>query len=283
MNVLAPYYPRNFIARIVFCWLFCILIYFFCTHTLLSQLQQPVFIHSGSDNTFWLLHYLRIPQFFLHNYWAALLFDITITTSCIICIVLPQNKACTYITILGIWLLHFCYSSAAGKHYAQIGYLLPPLALLIFNEKKFAISWQLIRYWICFLYCSAGIYKMVYGGFFYANNMSNILQQMNAEWLFFNPKGVQTSCIYFLINHPFWAQLFYQAAVLIEMAFFIGFFTKKYDKYLVSTLILFHVGNYFLLHISFIEQSLIFAPFFAWHAIAAYFYSNKNNDRPIAF
>ena len=278
-----PYYPRTLIARVVFCWLFCILVYFFGTHTLLSQLQQPVFIYSGSDNTFWLLHYLRIPHFFLQHYWAALLFDIAITTSCIVCIILPQQKVCTYITVIGIWVLHFCYSSAAGKQYAQIGYLLPPIALLVFNQKKFALSWQLIRYWICFLYSSAGIYKMIYGGFFYVHNMSNILKQMNAEWLFFNSNTVQANCIYFLIHHPFCAQLFYQAAVCIETAFIIGFFTKKMDKYLVAILILFHIGNYFLLHISFIEQSLIFAPFFAWQTIAAYLNSNTNNDRPITF
>jgi hypothetical protein len=275
------YYPRNIIARVVFLWLFIILVYFFHCNTLLSQLHQPVFIYSGSDNSFWLVHLLYIPQFFLQHYWAALLFDITLTTSCLICIFLPTNKLFTYLTIIGIWLLHFCYSSAAGKQYAQIGYLITPTALLFFNPTKFAFSWQLVRYWVCFLYGSAGLYKIINGGFSHPLNMSNILQQMNAEWLYFNPTGFQSTSIFYLINHPFLSQLFFIVATLVDLSCIIGFFTKKYDQYLVGMLILFHLGNYFLLHISFIEQSLIFAPFFAWHKIATHIYTNYHNDRPI--
>ena len=78
-------------ARLVFSWLFLILVYFFINNSLLSQLQQPPLIYPGSDNSFWLVHILYIPQFLLHHYWAALLFDVLLTCSCIICIIVPQQ------------------------------------------------------------------------------------------------------------------------------------------------------------------------------------------------
>ena len=52
-----------------------------------------------------------------------------------------------------------------------------------------------------------------------------------------------------------------------------GFFTKKFDKWILLALISFHCANLFLLDISFVEQSLIFAPFLPWKRMAKYVHS----------
>jgi hypothetical protein len=277
----ATYYQRELMARVVFGWLFLILVYFFYNHSLLAQLQSPVLIYPASDNSFWILHILRIPQFFLQHHWAALLFDMILTSSCIICFVVPTQKFFTYLTIIGVWLFYFIYSSAAGKHYAQIGYILMPVALLAFHEKKFELLWKACRYWICLLYFSGGIYKIYYGGFAFGNNMSTILQQMNAEWFIFNGTTLQAKVIAYLIAHPGIAQWLYKLATVVDISLVIGVFTKRFDKWLLIGLLAFHVGNYFLLHISFVEQSLIFAPFLPWQKIHNYFQSNHLDDGPL--
>lgn len=266
----ATYYPRAFMARVIFAWLFLVLVYFFSTNTLLSQMQQPVLIYPGSDNTFWLLHVLRIPQFLLQHYWAALAFDIVLTVSCIICIVVPDQKLFTRVTIIGTWLLYVCYCTAAGKHYAQIGYLLAPIPFFALREDRFTLLWDCLRYWICFLYLSAGVYKVYYGGFGSGHDMTGILQVMNAEWFVFNKDASQASSIQYLINHPSLSQWLFRIATCIDLLMIVGFFTKRFDRLLLAGLIAFHVANYFLLHISFIEQSLIFAPFLPWQKMANY-------------
>ena len=273
-----PYYQRVLMARVVFGWLFIILVYFFCNHSLLAQLQNPVLIYPGSDNSFWLLHILRIPQFFLQHHWAALLFDVVLTTSCIICFVVPEQKFFTYLTVIGVWLFYFCYSSAAGKHYAQIGYLLVPVSFFAFSENKFELLWKACRYWICLLYFSGGLYKIYYGGFGFNDNMSNILQQMNAEWFVFNYATMQAKLIHYFIVHPGIAQWLYRLTTFVDLSLLIGLFTRRFDKWLLAALLAFHVGNYFLLHISFVEQSLIFAPFLPWQKIVNYFQSNNIDD-----
>jgi hypothetical protein len=265
-------------ARIVFCWLFVILLYFFATGSLLSQMQLPITIYPGSDNSFWLLHILNVPQFLLSNYLVALLFDLVLTSSCIICIFVPQQRLFTWITVIGVWVLYICYCTTAGKHYAQIGYLLTPIAFLAVKEAKFSLLWELLRYWVCFLYVSAGLYKLYYGGFADAATMSNIVAQSNADWLPFAHSGVQSSSARYFIENPGFAQWFYRAATLFDLALITGFFTKKADKWLLAGLLSFHVGNYFLLHISFVEQSLIFAPLMPWQKWANYFQSIKGND-----
>jgi hypothetical protein len=262
-------------ARIVFSWLFLILLYFFATGTLLSQMQLPVTIYPGSDNSFWLVHILNIPQFLLSHYLAALLFDLVLTSSCIICIFVPGQRLFTWVTVVGVWILYICYCTTAGKHYAQIGYLLTPIAFLAVKDAKFSLLWELLRYWVCFLYVSAGMYKLYYGGFADIATMSSIVAQSNADWLPFAKPGLQPDIIGYLIENPGFATWFYRAATFVDLALIVGFFTKKW---LLAALLVFHVGNFFLLHISFVEQSLIFAPLLPWHTWANYFQSIKGND-----
>ena len=269
---------RNVRARIIFAWLFVIYIYFFLNHSLLSQLKSPVLIYPGSDNAYWLIHLLQIPRFIFNHPALALSFDVIITTSCIITIFVPSQKVFTRITILGTWLFYMLYCTAAGKHYAQIGFLIPVVAFWVINAEKFELSWEAVRYWVCFLYASAGMYKIYYGGVFHADNMVNILQQMNADWLLFHTNGFQQHVIMWLMTHKFIAQSFFILAVAIDLAMIVGFFTKRFDRFLLAGLLLFHTGNYFLLHISFIEQSLIFAPFLPWHLIDNYFQSDLPHD-----
>ncbi len=278
MTANAPYYPRSFMARAIFTWLFLVLVYFMVNHTLLSQMQQPVLVAPGSDNTFWLLHILNIPQFLLRHHWAALSFDIVLTTACLICVFVPAQRWFTWITVIGVWILYICYCSAAGKHYAQIGYLLPPLAFLALAPVKFDMAWQLVRYWVCFLYVSAGLYKLYYGGFTTGGHMANILAETNAGWFMHHTDGMQAGTIRYLAEHPALSQWLYRLTTLVDLSLLAGFFTRRFDGWLVSGLIIFHTANFFLLHISFIEQSLIFAPFLPWVKWATYIQSKKGND-----
>lgn len=265
-------------ARCVFSWLFVIFAYFFFNNSLLSQLQQPSLIYPGSDNSFWLLHILNIPQFLLQHHWAALLFDIVLTCSCIICIIIPHQRLFIWITVAGTWILYIAFCSAAGKHYAQIGYLLTPIPFLILAPAKFDMLWNLVRYWICFLYASAGLYKIYYGGFGYSDNMSHILWQDNTEWFVFNTEGMAYNMYHWLIENPGFTQWFYRFATFFDLALLVGFFTKRYDKWLLAGLLIFHIGNFLLLHISFVEQSLIFAAFLPWQKWAKQFQLNKADD-----
>ncbi|MBC7887839.1 MAG: hypothetical protein H7Z13_08105 [Ferruginibacter sp.] len=272
------YYPRKMMASLVFGWLFLILVYFFSTNSLLSQLQAPVLISPQSDNTYWMLHIFRIPQWLLQHYGVSLAFDIILTVSCITCIFVPDQRFFTWITVAGVWLLYICYCSAAGKHYAQIGYLLAPIPFLALRNYKFDFLWDGLRYWVCFLYVGAGIFKLYYGGFASPDNMSHILEQMNADWFIFNSKGMQADTIRYLIDHPGISQWLFRLACLADLSLLVGFFTKKFDKWLLFALVIFHLGNLLLLHISFIEQSLIFAPFLPWQRLAIYFHSTHSND-----
>ncbi|MBP6432689.1 MAG: hypothetical protein KA319_13065 [Ferruginibacter sp.] len=265
MSTSATYYPRALMARCIFAWLLIILVYFFCTHSLVHQLQQPALQYPGSDNTFWVVMASGIYQFFVQQKWAAVLFDVVLIASCMLVIIFPQKKYLPILPIAGVWLLYIFFCGTAGKQYAQIGFLITPVAFLAFATNKFNMLWNAVRYWVCFLYVVAGVSKMLYGGFGFAENMSNILMQDNAQSFVFVQKGFWFKISSYFIENPSIAQWLYRLAALFEAACIVGFFTKKYDKWLLIGLVSFHVGNLFLLNISFVEQSLIFAPFLPWH------------------
>lgn len=255
---------RHFRARVIFAWLFLVLVYFFWNNSLLSQFGQPTLKFPESDLSFWAYHASGLHAWLMTNSWAALGFDLLLTTSCLIVVIVPQQRLFTWITVVGVWILYLAYCSVAGKHYAQIGYLIMPVAFLAVKPERFALTWDLIRYWICFLYVSAGVYKIYYGGFAASDNLSPILMQMNADWFYFHPNGSQAAGIRYLIDHPRVAQAFYRLTVLVDLLPVLGFFTRKFDRWILIGLVGFHVANLLLNHISFVEQSLIFAPFLPW-------------------
>lgn len=259
-----PIDERNFRMRIVFSWLFGILVYFWWTKSLPGQLSGAPLVFPESDNSFWLYLVSGVHDALLHHPTIGTAFDVLITTSCLICILVPEQRWFTWITVIGIWIIYLCFCTVAGKHYAQIGFLLMPVAFLASSPARFSLTWDMVRYWICILYGTAGLYKIYYGGFAASDNLSPILMQMNADWFYLHPTGAQASVLRFLIDHPTLAQSFYRLTVVIDLLAFVGLFTRKFDRWILVGLVAFHLANWGLNHISFVEQSLIFAPFLPW-------------------
>ena len=256
--------PRSFMAKIVFGWLFVLLAYFFINNNLVHQWQQPPLIYPEADNVFWLLHILNIPQSIMRSNTASLFFDVAMILSTTLFIIFPRKIIFAIATVVCFWLLHIMYSSSNGHHYHHVGYLIVPLPFIFRNQMRFSLSWQLIRYWLLFIYCSAGVYKLYYGGFFYQPNMVNILKAGSLDL-----STIRGTTVLYLTDHPALAQILYQAATVLELSFIVGFFTRKLDVWLGVVFLLFHVANYLLLGISFWENAIILAVFLPWHKLYA--------------
>ena len=59
-------------------------------------------------------------------------------------------------------------------------------------------------------------------------------------------------------NHPELAQIILVLGILIEFIFLIGFFTTKYDLFLIILAILFHIGTSILVDVSFVQLWILF-------------------------
>lgn len=249
-------YPRKFLARICFGWLFLTLIYFYASHSLVHQWEQPILIYPEADNTYWLLHMLNIPQWIMQSKTWSLVFDLLMIASTFLFFLFPEKILWAIISILTLWLFQVMYGSSNGHHYHHIGYLLIPLPFIFRNPVRFSLSWQIVRYWILFLFFCSGLYKLYYGGFFEPYNMSRILMQGNVA-----DENFKSRVILSLIEHPQAAQLLYQLATLLQLCCLLGFISRKYDRLIFWLLLVFNLSNYFLMNFPFWENSLVLAPF----------------------
>ena len=242
-------------ARVIYLWLLCMLGYFYLNNCLIHQWHQPVLTYVEADNTYWLLHIFNIPQTIMQSKLISLLFDCVLIASTFLFFLFPSRSFFCIISIICLWLFQICYGSSAGHRYHHIGFLLVPIPFVFRDKMKFYFTWHAVRYWILFLYICAGLYKLHYGGFFNTQNMASYLQNRYGSNLW----PYQSQIIYFLVQHPKLAQLLYQFATLLELSCIVGFFTRKYDRWIALALLLFNLGNLFFMGISFWENSFCLA------------------------
>jgi len=254
--------PRHLMARLIYGWLLLLLVYFYFTNSLVHQWEQPVLIYPEADNTYWILHMLNIPQGIMQNKVVSIVFDLVFIASVLLFLLYPDVTLFCLISIICLWLFHIMYSSSNGHHYHHAGFLIVPIAFLFRDKLKFYFTWELVRYWILFLFACSGLYKIYYGGFFQQTNMSLILRQH-----YIPADTVKSHMVLYLIEHPKISQPLYQGAALLQLSCIIGFFTHKLDWLLLLVILIFNLSNIFIMTIPFWDNSLMLAPFIPWEKI----------------
>ncbi|MFL5741804.1 MAG: hypothetical protein ACJ75B_16395 [Flavisolibacter sp.] len=254
-------------ARAVYGYLLLTLIYFYFTNSLVSQWGQPVLIYVETDNVYWLLHMLDIPQWILRSKTVSSAFDLLMFASVVLFLIYPNKRIFCLVSLICLWLFQIMYSSANGHIYHEVGYLIVPIPFLFRDKLKFYFCWELIRYWIIFLFTCSGLYKIYYKGFFKTMNLSLV---MRGHFVY----SRQRKLVLYLIEHPAVSQLLYKAATFLQLICGVGFFTHKRDKWILAALLAFNLGNLYLLNISFIPNGLVIAPFLPWNRI--YLWWGKN-------
>jgi hypothetical protein len=106
-----------------------------------------------------------------------------------------------------------------------------------------------LRYFLLFFFTSAAVWKFVQGGIFSIEQMSGILLFQHKEYLTSSPHSWYASFIYWLIKHTYISYSLYFAATILELSFAIGFFTKRYDRFLTGASILFLLADVFFMRI----------------------------------
>jgi hypothetical protein len=96
------------------------------------------------------------------------------------------------------------------------------------------------------------VWKFAQGGIFHPDQMSGVLLYQHKELLTNSPGYWQTNLLVF--NQAYKISYFlYAAACLFELSFLIGFFTKKYDRYLVAFFLGFLIIDYFIMRIAYFD------------------------------
>ncbi len=221
---------------------------------------QPSFFYTRMDVFTWLFMQTGLHESLLNNKSGWILFDALFYTAPLAYFITYKYKvtlsafiACIMLIIN--WAYVQCYTLYPSDSIeAHIPWLLFPLAFIPNNKKIFELLFSGLRYFFIFFFFSAAVWKFVQGGIFNINEMSGVLLYQHNQMLTNSPAYWQSQFLYWLIKNPSISFLFYLSAAILELFFVIGFFTKKFDRWLIICFILFLIMDYLIMRIPYIEM-----------------------------
>lgn len=236
---------------------------------MLFQLENPVLTYSQANRTLWLLLISTIPQTIIASSIWALVVDISLFTLAIIAFVFPQKRSINILfsVVLTLYVLIFSLYNAHFNH-SFVGLLFTSY-LLCFSEKAFETGKDLLRYYTCFIISSAGLWKIFRGHVFNFDQFTNIIQHQFGIDLLQNSDRYHIHS--YFINNPTVAYVFFIFIVVVQISFLVGFFTKRYDKWLGVLFILFFIGDFLIMQLPFIEIYPLLLTFIEKDTIARVF------------
>ena len=270
MNAVFSAEQRKVLVRIFFGWVLCALLWRWTDASMLSQLEAPVLGNVYKDLTFWLFQLLGIQEGLTAHHGIGSAFDLVLTGSAVLALFRPASVWYPRIYCTAILFYFVTHTTYANHHYRPIlGLLFAGIPFMFRSLDRFGWSFQALRYYVIFLYTSAGSYKVFRGSWLNMEQMTNIIENTQLELLLTHGNGWHAQLFTWLLQHERagWA-LFFTCTVM-ETLFIIGFFTRRWDVALFCTAVTLHIGFYLTMDffaLELIVQDLTLIP---WNKLLA--------------
>jgi hypothetical protein len=148
-------------------------------------------------------------------------------------------------------------------------FIFTPLVFVSVQRNDFLNQLKVLRLIFLIIFFSTALWKIRAGGIWNHEQMAAILSKQHIALLAYAPDNSFTAFIHLLITHPEWAQCLYWSAFIIEFMMCIGFFTTRFDRWLLAGAILFIGMDYLLMEIN----------YFTWIPMVATLYFTKTQRR----
>ena len=259
---------RSILARVVFGWILVALLWRWANGAMLSQLEAPVLGNVYKDLTFWVFELLGVQQAITGSFTLALVFDVLLTSSAAIALFAPQKvwAARTYCALILIYFI--VQTTYANHHYRPIiGLVVAGLPFTFLSLDRFNDMFQGLRYYLLFIYTSAGLYKVFRGSWLNMDQMTGIIQNTQLELFLASPDGWHAQLFTWLLQHQSVSWMLFLLATVLEVVFIIGYFTRRYDLWLFITAMSLHIGFYFTMRFFAFELIVLDLTLLPWERI----------------
>lgn len=247
---------RVSLGRIVYAFYLIIFCLKYDDGLLLSQqLVEPALPDPKLNISHWLFLISGIKKITFSSYPLRFIIDLLLFGLAIICLINPRKVFFCILFALLLWLYQFLYNTIA-THFA-IGILFACLPFIFQDNIRFFIVFNFCRYFLCGLYFLAGCLKLYNLGAFNLIQMDESIRMSVYDYIFHNPIGLRVQLIEMLLYFPLVSYILFIMATLLELFFFIGFLTKKYDLMLVFLFLAFHIMDYLILDLTFVNHFII--------------------------
>jgi hypothetical protein len=245
---------KKLLLTVYFCFYFAVFLFLGIGHRTLVQVH-PVFFHYNRDLAELMLIGSGLPRFMIAH---PVCFAFADTLGFLLPIPLLGYAFrkdrfspllgwifCAYVTLYLLladlfWQIH---------HGPFICYVLLAFAFVTNREDRFYFILRGCRYYFLYIFVSAAIWKTVRGTVFDGQEMSHILLLQHIDLLSGDCQTALCRFYAWLIGHPAIAQGLYIGAVLMELVFMVGFFTRRFDRLLLGLAILFVAADLLVMRI----------------------------------
>ncbi|HLZ88303.1 MAG TPA: hypothetical protein VKQ52_13705, partial [Puia sp.] len=245
---------RRLLLTVYFACYFAVFLFLAIDHRLLAQVR-PVVFNFNRDLTELALIATGLPRWMIAHPWSFWLADagLFLLPAFLLSYAIgkgrmPPGLVVAFLLFLSLYLL---LADIFWQVHQEpfIGYVLLPLAFLIGRADRFYRILQACRYYFLYVFVSAAIWKIARGAVFNSDEMSRILLVHHGDLLSGDCTGTACRAYTWLIGHPFAAQLLYLGGVGLEACFLAGFFTRRFDRWLLGLAVLFVVADLLLMRI----------------------------------
>ena len=225
----------------------------------LSQLEQPIFIELKTDRILWLLDSINLFTSIIQNPLLSISIDTLLIILPILTFFFPKVKFLSVFLFITCTVYYFTFNTSSTYHeHNYLGILLISFLMIFKDEILYKIAFELIRFYICFIFSSAAFWKIGRGSFWHESQFQNIIRLQHSELLTLEPKNSEYyNFIDFLLNNNQISTFLWILAVILQLCFIIGFFTKKYDYLLLLNLLVFLLSDFIIMNISFYEYTIL--------------------------
>jgi len=245
---------KRTLLAVYFLFYYGVFLFFYIDHRLLGQ-YQPIFFNYNRDLTELALIATGLPKWMIHHTWGFVAADM-------LALAAP-------LAVLGSYFRRGRFSLWGGVFFTVVfsGWLLLAdifwqvhlepfilyflLSLVFWTNSPERWYWLLrgCRYYFLYIFFSAAVWKLARGAVFAPFEMSRILLRQHADLLSGVCDGWQCRAIVDLIGHPGLSWSIYVLGVLVELAFAVGFFTRRWDRLLLGLAVLFVAADLVIMRI----------------------------------
>ena len=262
---------RTYTIYFYVCFLLFLIIRYF-DDLFLSQISTNPIRSPRVDLVVWLAQSMDLPDLF-SNTTLGLIFDVCIVLlPVIILIQLFRNKSIEKIALISSLLFTlyilviYCYPTLSLRKY--LGLVLIPFAFAFKSDDRYLNYLRLMRYFVLFVFTSASLWKISRGVVFDEWHMQLSLKLQHIDNFAHWPDHYITKLLSTFIANPQYCYVLFVLAVLMQLSFAMGFFTRKYDRLLAFFLVVFIVTDYLVMRIEYWEY-IVFLPLF-WYPFPAF-------------
>ncbi len=213
------------------------------------------------DFSYWFIRWTQLDLLILKNALSANIFTVSLFVSLVLLFIWPKKWGLGILAWLHLFLLYAITNIYIGhnQHYLAASVTILLVACLPIRS-WFSYAWEGMRFFTCWLYASAFLWKLWLGAFTDWGTGVETVKTNMAAWMYHHPKHFFTDILAWGISHPFLFNAGHKAIIIAEGFFIIGFFTKKYDLHLIVFALLIFISTMLFSDVFFVEQLIILFP-----------------------